>query len=62
MKTPYSPSPRYTVLATTPLLLALLDPKADTMSKKLEIISPCVRSDHSVAPAVKSLVSFLGLR
>ncbi|MES2658752.1 MAG: crosslink repair DNA glycosylase YcaQ family protein [Verrucomicrobiota bacterium] len=43
-------------------LVGHVDPKADMKAKKLEIISRSVRRGHSVAPAVKSLASFLGLR
>ena len=43
-------------------LVGHIDPKADTKSKKLEIVSRSVRRGHPVAPAVKSLASFLGLR
>jgi len=45
-----------------PELVGHVDPKADTKSKKLDIISRSVRRGHSVAPAVKSLARFLGLR
>ena len=38
-----------------------VDPKADTKAKKLTIVSRSVRRGHSIAPAVKSLGTFLGL-
>jgi len=43
-------------------LVGHVDPKADTKAGKLEIVSRSVRRGHAVAPAVKSLASFLGLR
>ncbi len=43
-------------------LVGHVDPKADTKTRKLEIVSRSVRRGHSVAPAVKSLATFLGLR
>ena len=43
-------------------LVGHIDPKADTKARKLEIISRSVRRGHAVAPAMKSLASFLGLR
>lgn len=43
-------------------LVGHVDPKADTKAGKLQIISRSVRRGHSVAPAVKSLAEFLGLR
>ena len=43
-------------------LVGHVDPKADPKSKRLEIVSRSVRRGHSVAPAVKSLASFLGMR
>ena len=43
-------------------LVGHVDSKADTQAKKLQIVSRSVRRGHSVAPAVKSLASFLGLR
>ncbi len=43
-------------------LVGHIDPKADTKAKTLEIVSRSVRRGHSVAPAVKSLASFLELR
>lgn len=43
-------------------LVGHVDPKADTKAKKLEIISRSVRRGHLVAPAVKALAGFLGLR
>lgn len=39
-----------------------VDPKADTKAGKLNIVSRSVRRGHTVAPAVKSLAEFLGLR
>lgn len=43
-------------------LVGHVDPKADTKAMKLEIVSRSVRRGHSVAPAVKSLASFLGMQ
>ncbi|MES2437757.1 MAG: crosslink repair DNA glycosylase YcaQ family protein [Verrucomicrobiota bacterium] len=43
-------------------LVGHVDPKADTKAGKLEVISRSVRRGHAVAPAVKSLAKFLGLR
>lgn len=43
-------------------LVGHVDPKADTKSRKLHVISRSVRRGHAVAPAVKSLAGFLGLR
>ena len=43
-------------------LVGHVDPKADTKAGKLQIISRSVRRGHSVAPAVKTLAGFLGLR
>lgn len=43
-------------------LVGHVDPKADTKTRKLHVISRSVRRGHSVAPAVKSLAKFLGLR
>jgi len=39
-----------------------VDPKADTKAGKLQVVSRSVRRGHSVAPAVKTLAEFLGLR
>ena len=39
-----------------------VDPKADMKAGKLNVISRSVRRGHAVAPAVKSLARFLGLR
>ncbi|RYD29759.1 MAG: winged helix-turn-helix domain-containing protein, partial [Verrucomicrobiaceae bacterium] len=39
-----------------------VDPKADHKTRKLHVISRSVRRGHSVAPAVKSLAKFLGLK
>lgn len=39
-----------------------IDPKADHKTRKLHVISRSVRRGHSVAPAVKSLARFLGLK
>lgn len=43
-------------------LVGHVDPKADTKARKLHVISRSVRRGHSVAPAVKSLAKFLGLK
>ncbi len=43
-------------------LVGHVDPKADTKAGKLQIVSRAVRRGHSVAPSVKSLAAFLGLR
>ena len=43
-------------------LVGHVDPKADTKAKKLHIVSRSVRRGHSIAPAVKLLAKFLGLR
>ncbi|MEO5714123.1 MAG: crosslink repair DNA glycosylase YcaQ family protein [Luteolibacter sp.] len=43
-------------------LVGHVDPKSDTKTGKLNVISRSVRRGHSVAPAVKSLAEFLGLR
>lgn len=43
-------------------LVGHVDPKADTKAGKLHVISRSVRRGHAVAPAVKSLAGFLGLR
>jgi hypothetical protein len=39
-----------------------VDPKADRKIGKLRVVSRRVRRSYRVAPAVKSLASFLGLR
>ncbi len=43
-------------------LVGHVDPKADTKAGKLEVVSRSVRRGHAVAPAVRSLAKFLGLR
>lgn len=43
-------------------LVGHVDPKADTKAKKLTVVSRSVRRGHAVAPVVKSLATFLGLR
>lgn len=43
-------------------LVGHVDPKADTKAKTLTVVSRSVRRGHAVAPAVKSLAAFLGLR
>ncbi len=43
-------------------LVGHVDPKADRKSGKLVIISRSVRRSHPIAPAVKDLARFLGLR
>ncbi|MES2921001.1 MAG: crosslink repair DNA glycosylase YcaQ family protein [Verrucomicrobiota bacterium] len=43
-------------------LVGHVDPKADTKTRKLEVISRSVRRGHAVAPAVKCLAGFLGLK
>ncbi len=39
-----------------------VDPKADVKARKLEVVSRKVRRGYAVAPAMKSLARFLGLR
>ncbi len=43
-------------------LVGHVDPKADVKAGKLHVVSRSVRRGHPVAPAVKTLAKFLGLR
>ena len=49
------------VLAGT-AIVGHVDPKADRPKRKLRVVSRAVRRGHHVAPAVKELAGFLGLR
>ena len=49
------------VLAGTELI-GHIDPKADRARKKLIVVSRRVRRGHSVAPAVRELAQWLGLK
>jgi uncharacterized protein len=49
------------VLAGTELV-GHLDPKADREARRLRVVSRSVRRGHRVAPALKQLAAFLGLR
>jgi uncharacterized protein YcaQ len=43
-------------------LVGHVDPKADREAKKLRVVSRSIRRGHRVAPAVRELARFLGLR
>jgi uncharacterized protein len=49
------------VLAGTELV-GHVDPKADRAASKLQVVSRRVRRGHQVAPAIRELAAFLGLR
>jgi uncharacterized protein YcaQ len=43
-------------------LVGHVDPKADRVARTLQVVSRRIRRGHKVAPAVKELARFLGLR
>jgi uncharacterized protein YcaQ len=43
-------------------LVGHVDPKVDRKNKRLRVVSRSIRRGHRVAPAVKNLATFLGLR
>lgn len=45
-----------------PVLVGHVDPKADRETRRLRVISRSIRRGHLVAPALRQLAQFLGLR